>query len=190
VTIKAFHGGHLNGMSCRRLMVSIDGIMDSVAVVSHNRRDERQNDENSFSPCSRAKLEMKLKLYRETFQVLDAAFAGLRTIAPTRGELFGTKKAVKTLAWYWLELNLPETPKWHTFQDHSISGSHHSRFLRFPLWVGREILNIIRFVLWLAKKWMFTRKDPLLLTPGASERVPQEGVGEVGQLKLSRQGWI
>ena len=51
-------------------------------------------------------------------------------------------------------------------------GSHHSRFLRFPLWVGREILNIIRFVLWLAKKWMFTRKDPLLLTPGASERVP------------------
>ena len=121
VTIKAFHGGHLNGMSCRRLMVSIDGIMDSVAVVSHNRRDERQNDENSFSPCSRAKLEMKLKLYRETFQVLDAAFAGLRTIAPTRGELFGTKKAVKTLAWYWLELNLPETPKWHTFQDHSIS---------------------------------------------------------------------
>ena len=29
--------------------------------------------------------------------------------------------AVKTLAWYWLELNLPETPKWHTFQDHSIT---------------------------------------------------------------------
>ena len=43
-----------------------------------------------------------------------------------------------------------------------------------------------------------TRKDPLLLTPGASERVLQEGVAErvlqegveeVGQLKLSRQGW-
>ena len=45
-------------------------------------------------------------------------------------------------------------------------------------------MNIyINFVV--GKKWMFTRKDPLLLTPGASERVPLSAKTIQG----GEQGW-
>ena len=63
-----------------------------------------------------------------------------------------------------------------------LCGYHHSRFLRLPSWVGIEMFKCSISIV-VGKKWIFTRKDPLLLTPGASERVPLEGVGEVGQLK-------
>ena len=52
-------------------------------------------------------------------------------------------------------------------------GAYHNLFLRNSSWLGRGIfgyLDVLSLIFCVGKKWMFTRKDPLLLTPGASER--------------------
>ena len=101
-------------------MNRIDEIMDKIHRIVSARRDERENDGNSWKPCSKKFLDERLQLYKETFQALDAFSSGLRTIAPIDEEKSRTKRSLRLLKSYWLELKLAETPKWHTTLDHAI----------------------------------------------------------------------
>ena len=69
---------------------------------------------------NKKELKGKLQLYKETFQVLDAVFGGLRTIAPTPEETDMTRRAIILLKYYWKRLKLSETPKFHTTTEHAV----------------------------------------------------------------------
>ena len=93
----------MTGMSCRGLLNKLDPIMDDITSISIERRQERV-DENQLYPIMRkSHLEAKLLLYRETFQLIDAVFGGLRTIAPTRIEMEQTLEAITFLEYYCME---------------------------------------------------------------------------------------
>ena len=118
--IKAFHGGHMTGMACRTFLNKVDNIMDDISKECETRRLQREREGLPIKTVNRKELKGKIQLYKETFQVLDAVFGGLRTIAPTPEETDMTRRAIILLKYYWKWLKLSETPKFHTTTEHAV----------------------------------------------------------------------
>jgi len=122
VVIKAFHGGHLTGMACRTFLTKEEEIMNDIIKECHKIREEREKENLSFTIISKEELDELLLLYRETFQLLDATFSGLRIIAPTTEEINFTHRVIKLLKHYWVDkLELSITPKAHMVFEHAIN---------------------------------------------------------------------
>ena len=95
--------------------------MDDITSISIERRQERVDENQPYPIMRKSHLEAKLLLYRETFQLIDAVFGGLRTIAPTRIEIEQTLEAITFLEYYWVKkLKLSITPKAHLAFRHSV----------------------------------------------------------------------
>ena len=111
----------MTGMACRTLLSKVNDIMDEITVVCMERRKERVDENLPYSVIPKKNLKRKLQLYRETFQLLDAVFGGLRTIAPTANEIETTLEAIVVLEHYWVKkLKLSITPKAHLAFKHSV----------------------------------------------------------------------
>jgi hypothetical protein len=111
----------MTGMSCRGLLKKLDPIMDDITTISIQRRKERVDEKQPYGIMSKDHLETRLQVYRETFQLIDAVFGGLRTIAPTRLEIEQTLEAITFLEYYWVKkLKLSITPKAHLAFRHSV----------------------------------------------------------------------
>lgn len=96
--------------------------MNDIKKVCHEIRDEREKEDLPFTIISKDELDELLLLYSETFQLLDATFAGLRIIAPTEEEINFTHRAIKLLKHYWVDkLKLSITPKAHMVFEHAIN---------------------------------------------------------------------
>ena len=100
-------------MACRAMLNKIDKIMDKIDEVCIDRQRERVADNLPLKPISEEEVRSRLATYRETFQVLDAVFAGLRSIEPTKDEIDMTGRSIALLEHYWELLDLPRTPKYH-----------------------------------------------------------------------------
>ena len=109
--IKAFHGGHMTGMACRTFLNKVDNIMDDISKECETRRLQREREDLPIRTVNKKELKGKLQLYKETFQVLDAVFGGLRTIAPTPEETDMTRRAIILLKYYWKMLRFSDTPE-------------------------------------------------------------------------------
>ena len=95
--------------------------MDEIEAVSIQRRQEQINEKLGYGIMKKKYLKNRLQIYRETFQLLDAVFGGLRTIAPTKLEMEQTLEAITLLEHYWVkELKLSITPKAHLVFKHSV----------------------------------------------------------------------
>ncbi len=109
-------------MACHAFLTKEEEIMNDIKEVCHEIREEREKENLSFTIISKEELDGLLLLYRETFQLLDATFAGLRIIAPTEEEITFTQRAIKLLKHYWVDkLKLSITPKAHMVFEHAIN---------------------------------------------------------------------
>ena len=109
-------------MACRAFLTKEEEIMNDIKEVCHEIREEREKENLPFAIISKEELDGLLLLYRETFQLLDATFAGLRIIAPTEEEINFTERAIRLLKHYWVDkLKLSITPKAHMVFEHAIN---------------------------------------------------------------------
>ena len=109
-------------MACRTFLTKEEAVMNDIKKVCHEIRDEREKEDLPFTIISKDELDELLLLYSETFQLLDATFAGLRIIAPTEEEITFTQRAIKLLKHYWVDkLKLSITPKAHMVFEHAIN---------------------------------------------------------------------
>ena len=109
-------------MACRTFLTKEEEIMNDIKEVCHEIREEREKESLPFAIISKEELDGLLLLYRETFQLLDATFAGLRIIALTEEEINFTQRAIRLLKHYWVDkLKLSITPKAHMIFEHAIN---------------------------------------------------------------------
>ena len=119
-------------MACRLFLKKEAIIMAEIKAVCHEAQEERVKEKLPFTIISKEEVDEMLLNFSETFQLIDATFAGLRIIAPTEEEIDFTKRAMILLEYYWVEiLKLSETPKAHTVFRHSINDNGTGDVQRF-----------------------------------------------------------
>ena len=112
-----FHGGTLNGVSCRRLLDNVDPIFQKIKTKCHERLAQNTTRRK---PIDAEKLDAVLGTFENVFNTLDVLFSLLRQPDPTNEEITKMEKGMRVLEQLWNDLELSYPPKYHVLLDHTI----------------------------------------------------------------------
>lgn len=114
---QSFHGGAMNGVSCRRLLDHIEDIFTQIRLLAH----QRVADNSTRSMIiSHTDLDKVLDKFQNLFETLDVVFSLLRLCSPTEEEIKKAEHCISELEKKWNDLELSHTPKLHILLDHTI----------------------------------------------------------------------
>ena len=119
ITIQAYHGGTLTGVSIIALLNKHMLVMDEISKICHDAIKLREMDDLPLRPPTCDEFDIILNKHRRLFKAQDAVYAHLRLINPSTKEKEETRERISIMKHLWHDMELSETPKAHLIFEHA-----------------------------------------------------------------------